>query len=158
MFIRLVHAVQRSPGAAARLESLEKAAGAEQNEALLGMAGAVNRFVPPNVRLEQTRLAALISRTQRNMHAVVNLAGNALGHGLYPQASFFNHACRPNSVVSFLDSSLVVRTIAPIKAGEEVTIAYVELYAPRDVRRQQLQAKKGFHCECRRCAARSCPE
>ncbi|KAJ1490255.1 hypothetical protein T484DRAFT_1777823, partial [Baffinella frigidus] len=132
-------------------------AGAEQNEALLGMAGAVNRFVPPNVRLEQTRLAALISRTQRNMHAVVNLAGNALGHGLYPQASFFNHACRPNSVVSFLDSSLVVRTIAPIKAGEEVTIAYVEhaqtvfwplevtiayveLYAPRDVRRQQLQA------------------
>jgi hypothetical protein len=45
----------------------------------------------------------------------------------------------------------VVRALRDIKADEEVTIAYVELYAPRDFRRQQLLAKKHFLCECERC-------
>ena len=151
MFVRLVTAIHRDARAAAALEALEKAPGAERHEGLLGMAGAVNRFVREEARLPPERLATFISSTQRNMHAVVNLAGNALGHGLYPKASLFNHSCRPNCVVSFDGPVLVVRAIQPVKAGEELTIAYVELYAPREVRRQELREKKGFYCTCWRC-------
>ena len=44
-----------------------------------------------------------------------------------------------------------VRTIAPIKAGEELTVAYINLYDPRATRRGQLQAGKFFACSCIRC-------
>jgi|LauGreDrversion2_3_1035106.scaffolds.fasta_scaffold18437_1 hypothetical protein len=98
-----------------------------------------------------SKLARLISQAQRNLHGIVDLEGHNLGHGLYPIASFFNHSCWPNAVVSFSGQTLVVRAIQDIQPGEEVTIAYTELYCPRILRRAQLQAKKRFLCECARC-------
>ena len=44
-----------------------------------------------------------------------------------------------------------VRTIAPVKAGEELTVAYINLYDPRGTRQAQLQASKFFLCACPRC-------
>ena len=46
-------------------------------------------------------------------------------------------SCRPNAVVSFQGQTLVVRALGHIAAGEEVTIAYVELYQPTQYRRLQ---------------------
>jgi hypothetical protein len=46
-------------------------------------------------------------------------------------------SCRPNAVVSFKGQKLVVRALGHIAAGEEVTIAYVELYQPTQYRRLQ---------------------
>ena len=74
-----------------------------------------------------SKLARLISQAQRNLHGIVDLEGHNLGHGLYPIASFFNHSCWPNAVVSFSGQTLVVHAIHDIQPGEEVTIAYTEL-------------------------------
>jgi len=65
--------------------------------------------VRPDAQLPLARLAMLISQAQRNTHGVVDLEGHNLGHGLYPLASFFNHACAPNAVSSFCGQVLQVR-------------------------------------------------
>ena len=76
-----------------------------------------------------------------------------LGSGLYLDASLINHSCEPNSVVSFRGRKLCVRALRPLGAGEELSIAYTELYAPRYERRSKMVSKKGFTCRCPRCTA-----
>jgi SET and MYND domain-containing protein len=39
-----------------------------------------------------------------------------------------------------------------VEEGEEICIAYAEVYATRETRREALWEKKAFACECRRCA------
>ena len=99
-----------------------------------------------------------------------------LGTGIYPEASMFNHSCAPNTVVSFdaggtLNACCIgvddyearameigprgyvpLRRPRPIRKGEEVCIAYTELYRPAASRRLTLEKSKGFVCECVRCA------
>ncbi|EKX51700.1 hypothetical protein GUITHDRAFT_55948, partial [Guillardia theta CCMP2712] len=96
-------------------------------------------------------IASMISKAQRNMHGIVDLKGQNFGHGLYPLASFINHSCEPNAIISFDGNKLVVRALENIPRGTEITIAYVELYAPLDVRRDALLSRKGFLCRCSRC-------
>ena len=47
----------------------------------------------------------------------------------------FNHSCAPNAVVSFVGGRLRVRAIQAVAEGDEVCIAYTELYATADARR-----------------------
>ena len=60
-------------------------------------------------------------------------------------------SCEPNAIISFDGNKLVVRALENIPRGTEITIAYVELYAPLDVRRDALLSRKGFLCRCSRC-------
>jgi hypothetical protein len=53
-------------------------------------------------------------------------------------------SCRPNAVVSFKGQKLVVRALGHIAAGEEVTIAYVELYQPTQYRRLQATPPSSY--------------
>ena len=151
VFMRAVYMYAGDKGMAQLSELLEAEEGAEGDANMLSMAQVVNRFVMEEARMPVAKLARLISQAKRNVHAIVDVEGHNLGHGLYPVASFFNHSCWPNAVVSFQGQTLVVRALRDIQPAEEVTIAYAELYCPRNLRRQQLQAKKYFLCECTRC-------
>ena len=125
---------------------------ADRQANMLGMARAVNSLLPPPAQMPEMALAEVMSKVHTNLHGVVDAAGRALGSGLYPAASMFNHSCHPNAVVSFGPGRrLRVRAIAPIAEGEEVCIAYTELYATAAARRAALRSKKAFVCECRRC-------
>ncbi|MQL94225.1 hypothetical protein Taro_026878 [Colocasia esculenta] len=48
---------------------------------------------------------------------------------------------------------IVVRSIRPIKQGEEVCITYTDLLQPLALRRSDLWSKYGFICCCKRCTA-----
>jgi hypothetical protein len=57
------------------------------------MAANINRFVPPERRLETTRLAKLVSRVHVNLYGVCDMGGLTYGSGLYVDAgSLFNHS------------------------------------------------------------------
>lgn len=75
--------------------------------------------------------------------------------GLFPLgAMFFNHACNPNCVfVGMKGGQLAFRTIRPVQQDEELTVSYIDLYATRDERRQDLLYTKHFWCRCKRCSA-----
>jgi hypothetical protein len=81
--------------------------------------------------------------------------GQYLGHGLFEVACRMSHSCRPNCVwfTSQDGRSKIVRALEPIKAGEMITIFYLDqrlLERPIFLRRQDLQKTKNFVCQCKR--------
>ena len=79
---------------------------------------------------------------------------NGTGVGVYPVGAMLNHSCTPNVMQSFAGRRIIFRAIAPIAAGQEATISYVELSATRAERRATLLAGYCFDidagrvCEC----------
>jgi hypothetical protein len=97
---------------------------------------------------------------------------------LYWNISMINHSCSPNAMLqtritlekargdagdgASLQSTehVVIRTSVvatrPIADGEEITIAYQLLLAPRHVRQSFFEAHYGFVCTCARCYDEAC--
>ncbi|KAJ6456337.1 SET domain-containing protein [Mycena vitilis] len=72
---------------------------------------------------------------------------------LYPVLCRANHACTPNARYGFDADACAGRLVAlhDIAPGEEITIGYTEVAAPRDTRRAALREKYRFECECATC-------
>ena len=86
-----------------------------------GMSSSINRFVPPEVRMEAGRLARLASRVHANLYGVGDIGGVQFGSGLYAQAgSLFNHSCASNATKVLLSDWLFLRAARDLKAGEVV--------------------------------------
>lgn len=79
------------------------------------------------------------------------------GCGIAPTAAMFNHSCLENAThYAVWDAGgepwLVFRAVAPILAGEEVTICYLGEAMLADERRNEfLRQHKCFECRCARC-------
>lgn len=75
--------------------------------------------------------------------------------GNFPEVSMFNHDCRPGAAYH-LDAGLVHRTYvaaaAGLRAGDEVSISYLDGFRARDVRRARARANWGFECGCAQCS------
>lgn len=73
--------------------------------------------------------------------------------GLYTLTSMFNHSCAPNANYVFIGNIMTVRASCSIKAGEEITIAYVSPHQPYSERRDTLAT--AWHmpevCDCAQC-------
>ena len=67
--------------------------------------------------------------------------------------SMLNHSCRPNCGFSAAGAGglMATRALQRIAAGEELTVAYINLYEPRQERRATTAATKQFECGCGRC-------
>nr|GAT56227.1 predicted protein [Mycena chlorophos] len=72
---------------------------------------------------------------------------------LFPNLCRLNHDCTPNSHYSFSSETFTGRILAvrAIEEGEELTLGYVDLVAPRDARRVGLREKYHFECTCPTC-------
>ena len=75
---------------------------------------------------------------------------NGTGVGVYPVGAMLNHSCTPNVMQSFAGRRIIFRAIAPIAAGQEATISYVELSATRAERRAMLLAGYCFDIDAGR--------
>lgn len=79
------------------------------------------------------------------------------GCGIAPTAAMFNHSCLENAThYAVWDAGgepwLVFRAVAPILAGEEVTICYLgEAMLADEKRNDFLRQHKCFECRCARC-------
>lgn len=90
-------------------------------------------------------VAHLLAALSLNGHTIANAELKSLGTGLYTQfGAYINHSCTPNAAVSFDGSILVIRSLRPIQKGEEVTISYTDLAAPRWERRMILREQYVF--------------
>jgi hypothetical protein len=81
---------------------------------------------------------------------------------VFPQVSFMNHSCSPNSIAtvgyetgsdgsSFLMAS--VRALKTLAVDEEVTISYYPLgINPTEIRQSVIESKFGFLCACESCS------
>eukprot|EP00928_Gymnodinium_smaydae_P036974 TRINITY_DN25742_c0_g9_i1.p1 TRINITY_DN25742_c0_g9~~TRINITY_DN25742_c0_g9_i1.p1 ORF type:complete len:531 (-),score=106.35 TRINITY_DN25742_c0_g9_i1:50-1642(-) len=65
--------------------------------------------------------------------------------------SFANHSCDANAVAKFQDGRLQLRSLRPLRKGEELLVAYINTNAPRTQRRKELLDGYWFTCRCDRC-------
>ncbi|CAM8938992.1 unnamed protein product [Rhodiola kirilowii] len=76
--------------------------------------------------------------------------GGLYGVGLWLLSSYINHSCCPNARRLHIGDHVIVVASRDIKAGEELTFAYFDVFKPLEKRREML-ATWGFICRCRRC-------
>ena len=156
LFIRLVHKAANDPATfAQKIERMTEhydEATAQRRQWLETMADQINRFVPPEVRMERVRLAKLVDRVHANLYAVQDQAGLQFGSALYlTLVPFSTIPCAlTRRLLSWPRRRL--HTLRKVSRGEEITVSYIELYASRDERQAAVLAKKGFTCACTRCA------
>lgn len=102
-------------------------------------------------------LTKSVNRINSNAHGLGDSQGRNtdVAFGLFPLgAMFFNHSCNPNcAFVGLQNGQLAFRTIRSISREEELTVSYIDLYAPRDERRHVLLGSKHFWCKCKRCTS-----
>ncbi|XP_008778342.2 methyltransferase FGSG_00040 [Phoenix dactylifera] len=72
------------------------------------------------------------------------------GVGLWILPSFVNHSCSPNARRLHIGDRVVVHASRDVKAGEEITFAYFDVFSPLSKRREMSKRWK-FHCHCERC-------
>ncbi|KAG5895067.1 hypothetical protein JTB14_021033 [Gonioctena quinquepunctata] len=77
----------------------------------------------------------------------------AIGTGLYPTLSLFNHSCEA-SIIRYNDKkTVIVRTIKPLKAGDIIYDNYGPnyLFMPVENRQKILKEAYAFDCVCTPC-------
>ncbi|KAG2497109.1 hypothetical protein HYH03_004700 [Edaphochlamys debaryana] len=148
-----------APAAAAGQVGAGPAGAADAAGAAGADAGA--EVVPLPERREITRLAKVVKYNcfgddAEDLAACALRAEEPRGHiGLFPEFAMLNHSCAPNTVNYCVGDAMVVRAVAPIKAGQEVTICYLgrPQLLPFNRRMALLEEDYGFECDCVRCTA-----
>ena len=76
-----------------------------------------------------------------------------IGLAIYPTASNFNHSCHAGVARYFNGKEMVLKTLHPIKSGQEVAenYGYAFYLKTRSERRKELSARYWFDCRCLSC-------
>ncbi len=75
--------------------------------------------------------------------------------GIWPAASYMNHACDPNSRRAFFGDMMIIRATKDIAKDQEISIAYCNAqYDNVETQKNFLKTWK-FRCDCRICTAES---
>ncbi|KAK4263479.1 hypothetical protein QN277_028878 [Acacia crassicarpa] len=72
------------------------------------------------------------------------------GVGLWLLPSFINHSCYPNARRLHVGDYLIVHASKDIKAGEEITFAYLDPLSTLH-KRKEMSMTWGIQCRCKRC-------
>ncbi|RDX47167.1 SET domain-containing protein [Lentinus brumalis] len=73
--------------------------------------------------------------------------------GVARECSRANHSCSPNAKHCFDPATLTqsLRAFRDIRAGEEITVSYIDFYLPSEKRKEELKRRYFFDCRCAAC-------
>eukprot|EP00042_Codosiga_hollandica_P043496 m.412674 g.412674 ORF g.412674 m.412674 type:complete len:779 (-) comp56568_c0_seq5:1503-3839(-) len=95
-----------------------------------------------------------LTTSPREASRIQEIKDRHLGQGLYLMGSHVNHACNPNSIASFQQTTLTISTTRDIPRAAEISISYGPLssrVASARLRGEWLAEKFGFACLCPDC-------
>eukprot|EP01087_Luapelamoeba_hula_P009656 TRINITY_DN2511_c2_g1_i1.p1 TRINITY_DN2511_c2_g1~~TRINITY_DN2511_c2_g1_i1.p1 ORF type:complete len:548 (-),score=148.91 TRINITY_DN2511_c2_g1_i1:343-1986(-) len=96
-----------------------------------------------------------LSRIESNaFNIAISSCKEAVGEAVFVSIAFINHACEANCEVIYSADPgipLCLHSRSYIKAGSEITIAYIDNDKTTAVRRSELKDKYFFDCECEMC-------
>lgn len=97
-------------------------------------------------------LENLVNVVMVNQSVLMNHHHERVGIFLDPQFAILNHSCLPNclQIESGYEQYSVVNSL-PIQANEEITVNYINVGAPVEIRAYKLLTKYHFHCQCQLC-------
>jgi len=128
-------------------------AAAEQAALLFSYAGSPPGTSEPwRLNFSLTEATRVLLQLSCNAHSVCDAELRPTGRGVYPLLACANHDCAPSCVLTFRGAKAQLRAARPLDAGDEVTLAYVDLCASRRERRNELRSGYYFECTCARCA------
>ncbi|XP_057421829.1 methyltransferase FGSG_00040 [Lotus japonicus] len=121
----------------------------------------VDLFRPQNVEdvesieeIDMVKLLAILdvnSLTEDAVSAnILRKQNDCYGVGLWLLPAFINHSCCPNARRLHVGDYLIVHASKDLKAGEEITFAYLDPLSPLN-KRKEMSVTWGIHCKCRRC-------
>lgn len=120
------------------------------------IAAVAETLEPFGCRFTRDELASLWRRLQLATFDILDhdqyLEPIALG--IYPlTARYIGHSCRPNAGVVYKRGAQILVALDEIRAGEPVTINYVDLVATKAERLDALRRRfgPGYVCKCSRC-------
>lgn len=87
-----------------------------------------------------------------NSFTLVSSTHESLGIAVDPLISVANHSCDPNCIIMGDGPNIYLRTLKPMKKGEEITISYCVSHRPYWKRQQDLKEKYYFDCRCSMCS------
>lgn len=77
-----------------------------------------------------------------------------IGGGIFPTLALFNHSCNPGIIRYFIGTTMVVRAVRTIAAGEDISENYGPIFtvSPEAERNRTLRWQYWFDCNCEACA------
>ncbi|XP_011883193.1 PREDICTED: SET and MYND domain-containing protein 4 [Vollenhovia emeryi] len=77
-----------------------------------------------------------------------------IGGGVYPTVAMLNHSCNPGVIRYFIGTTMIVRAIRTIGAGEEISENYGPIFTtmPESERKRKLRVQYWFDCNCEACS------
>jgi SET and MYND domain-containing protein len=109
------------------------------------------KFLGEKIQLDVNHIVDYLFKFSCNNFNISDGEMRPIGIGLYPVAALINHSCAPNSVAVFEGTTVSIRALQHIPAGEEISISYIEIGAPTLQRRATLAKHFFFVCHCPRC-------
>lgn len=103
-------------------------------------------------------LAHTLATVSVNAFTVTDEDMRPVALALYPEAARWNHDCEPSCAATFHGPRLSLRALRAARAGEELTLAYIDVGMPAACRREALRGGYGFDCDCTRCRSESVSE
>ncbi|KEQ76069.1 SET domain-containing protein, partial [Aureobasidium namibiae CBS 147.97] len=98
-----------------------------------------------------TRTVLSKKQILRNSLTLTSPVLDPMGIALDPTVCSANHSCEPNATVLFDQPYLMMRSLSPIRKGEEVFISYIDNTDPYYRRQTQLKQRYCFECQCPKC-------
>ncbi|KAG5323607.1 SMYD4 protein, partial [Pseudoatta argentina] len=77
-----------------------------------------------------------------------------IGGGVYPTVAMLNHSCNPGVIRYFIGTTMIVRAVRTINAGEEISENYGPIFTtmPESERKRKLRVQYWFDCNCEACS------
>ncbi|XP_077276488.1 protein-lysine N-methyltransferase SMYD4 [Temnothorax americanus] len=77
-----------------------------------------------------------------------------IGGGVYPTVAMLNHSCNPGVIRYFIGTTMIVRAVRTIGAGEEISENYGPIFTtmPESERKRKLRVQYWFDCNCEACS------
>lgn len=122
---------------------------AERRERLLGLSCGEGDAVPGQGDAALLRLLHVVKTNRFTANQPWD--GGVAGTGLWLEPSRLNHACDANCSWCNIGDMMFVRCQRNVAIGEELTIPYCNPTDSRELRREFLNNRHGFLCNCNLC-------
>jgi len=125
----------------------------ERRERLLGLSCGEGEAVPGQGDAALLRLLHVVKTNRFTANQPWD--GGVAGTGLWLEPSRLNHACDANCSWCNIGDMMFVRCQRTVAIGEELTIPYCNPTDSRESRREFLNNRHGFLCNCKLCQMQS---